>query len=103
MSGGNDHQSRMEQVAESAWSKVLARFGTPILIGIIGWLVVNKLNSNDASMAKIAEKQDTQAVSQAELRGDVKRIDEKIDSTVLYQVSDLRRRVDQLEAASKTP
>lgn len=92
---------RMEQAAESTLAKLLARFGTPILLGLIGWLLVDKLNSTSKKLEGIEQGQNAQAIQVTELRGDVKRVDDKIDSTVLYQVSDLRRRVDQLEQASK--
>lgn len=100
MSNGHD---RVEQLAESAWSKIIARFGTLIALPVIGYLLMTQQNANQAQLQKISEKQDAQAISQTELRGDVRRIDEKIDATVLYQVSDLRRRVEQLEAVTKTP
>lgn len=100
MSSGHD---RVEQIADSAWSKILARFGTVIAIPVIGYFLVYQQNANQAQLQKISEKQDAQAISVTEIRGDLRRIDDKIDATVLYQVSDLRRRVEQLEAATKTP
>lgn len=102
--------TKLEAAADSAWSKVLARFITPLLIGIIGYLVVGKLNSMDEGVAgvkadvkELREGQGKQDVKIAEINGKVDGINSRIDGSLIYRMDELQKRVEQLERATKTP
>lgn len=85
-----------------------------IVFAICAVLAMNKLNSVDDYMAKLNSKMDDglkeltkgqnrQDVKIAEINGKLDTVNTKIDSTVLYQLDDVKKRVERLEAASKVP
>lgn len=101
---------RIEAIAESSGAKWLVR----LLFGVAAFLAVNKINSVDVSVAdlnakfdagmkELSEGQNKQDVKIAEMNGKIDTVNTKIDSSVLYQINDLKRRVERVEGAVRVP
>lgn len=88
---------RLAKAADESVSKKVTRWATPILLAIVGWYSQDKLGS-------IEEAQQTQAIEQrktgddvAQIKSDVRDVSTRMDVQVLTQLTDLRKRVEQIE------
>jgi len=101
LGGETPAKTTLGDVAESAIAKWLVR----LLMGICGFLAYDKLQSVNESVEQVVAKQEEAVNAQSdfkvkltEINGKVDRLDTKMDSAVVYQINDLRKRVDRLEA-----
>ncbi len=111
MTGGKGVDTkRIEAAAESSGAKWIVR----IVFGIAAVLAMNKLNTVDTAVAnldtqisdglkELAEGQNRQDVKIAEMNGKIDTVNTKIDSSVLYQINDLKKRVERVEGAVRVP
>jgi hypothetical protein len=95
-----DHH-RLEAATESAWAKVLSRFGTPTLLGMLAWFGNQAFDDIRQSQKEQATASALQATQIQDVRADVKLLNAKVDYSVLQQMAALDRRVQLLEDQNK--
>lgn len=89
--------SRMEQNVESTFAKVLGRYGTPILLGIVsvmGWRMYDTLTEQ---LKNVALGQQATNTNVNTLQGDLRVVNTKIDEAFIARIRDLERRVELIE------
>lgn len=81
---------RMEAAAESTFAKLLARFGTPVMLGIIGYYVVQSNN-------RVEGAQEVQGRDIAQIKSDVRDVNTRLDAQVIRTVESQGRHIDNIE------
>lgn len=99
----SDQHMDLEKAAESTFAKLSARLLTPVLLALIAFLGARQLNSMERKQDDFAKKQEAAATKTAEIASDVRDISNRIDYSLVGQVEDLKRRVTEIEKATKTP
>lgn len=94
---------RLEAIADSSVSRILSRWGTPILLTVIGFLLVRGLDRMESTQA-------AQGKEQIEMKGALLVLTTRLDAQVIKQlddtttrVSDHERRIQGLERSVRTP
>jgi len=100
MSG--DQVETNERVAEGAISKRIHQ-AIPYLLAIISFLLVRSLADIERSQATQAEAQVKQSEQLAVVSSDVRVLSTRIDYSVLESIKEMKKRLDRLEQAVKTP
>lgn len=86
----------LEKATESTLAKAVSSFGVPILLGVIGTfggLILQDIRSDIAQIR--AQQSDTDKK--------VEVLNAKLDSGVIWRITELERRVNTVEQAQKTP
>ena len=101
---------RLEAAAESTFAKLVARFGTPILVSIIGWFLVGTNNRIEEGQREQKAATDLQGVAIAELKRDVAVLGTRMDERVIRQVELHSKQIENheerlrvLERTTRTP
>lgn len=93
----------LERATESTWAKAVTRFVVPILLALVGTassLLLQDIRSSQAEQGDALEKQ---AREFSELKGDVRELNTKLDSGVIWRITEIERRLNTVEQAQKTP
>ena len=91
-----------EKAAAAATNPIVMWIGR-VLIALVAFFAINKLTNVESTLESLNVKQQTQAIQMAEMNGKVDTLNTKMDSAVLYQVEDIKKRVERLEAATRVP
>lgn len=86
----------LERATESTWAKVVTRFVVPILLALVG-------TASGLLLQDIRTSQAEQAREFSELKGDVRELNTKLDSGVIWRITEIERRLNTVEQAQKTP
>lgn len=90
--------TRMERVAQSAVTKVVAAGAVallPILLGVIAWFGGAALSN-----IQVAQQEQGQAIQQ--IKSDVRDVNTRLDAQVIRQVDSNSRRLDSLDDRVQT-
>lgn len=97
MSDQGHDPTRLQQATESTLAKLMSRYLTPMLLGIIAWFGINKLQDIQVGQERQSSLYEAQSAKIEQVRGDVQLLNAKVDYSVLQQISALDRRVNLLE------
>jgi len=93
----------LEQAVESKFAKTINRIVLPamaaVAVTVITWLVQD-LRSTVSKQSELSAKQTAEI---RQIASDVQVINAKIDTGVLWRITELERRLNTVEAAQKTP
>ncbi len=93
----------IEKATESTFAKFTARLLTPLLLVLLGYFGNRQLNQIEQTQQEQTDKQQTQGEKISTIASDVRVLSARIDYSVVSQVDQLSRRVEQLEKVTKTP
>jgi len=99
----SDQRMDLEQAVESKFAKTINRIVLPamaaVAVTVITWLVQD-LRSTVSKQSELSAKQTAEI---RQIASDVQVINAKIDTGVLWRITELERRLNTVEAAQKTP
>ncbi|GEM_PF-675070 len=93
----------LERATESTWAKAVTRFVVPILLALLGTVCGLLLQDIRSSLEALKTEQRQQAESTQQLKGDVQVLNAKLDNGVIWRITELERRLNTVEQATKTP
>lgn len=91
-----------DKAAAAAANPLVLWFGRA-LMGVVAFFAVSTLNKVEHQLVSLNAKQTEQALQIEKINGKVDVLDAKLDSTVVYQVDDLKKRIERLEAVTRVP
>lgn len=97
MNDPNHRGHRLEAAAESTFAKLVARFGTPILLAIIGWLLVGTVNRMENAQREQSAAILEQGARITEIQRDVAVLSTRMDERVIRQVEANSEQIDNHE------
>ncbi|KAF1697985.1 hypothetical protein CSC62_07515 [Pseudoxanthomonas jiangsuensis] len=93
----------LDKATESTWAKVITRFVVPILLALLGTLCGLLLQDIRSGLADLSKAQQEQARDVSKVTGDVQLLNAKLDNGVIWRITELERRINHVEQATKTP
>lgn len=102
---------RLEAAAESTFAKLLARYGMPLLLGIVSYFAGQMLSDIRVGLAEqsrtFAEQAAAQSAAIAQLRSDLRVLGTRMDEGVIRQVDQHGRQIEnheqRLQALERKP
>lgn len=101
---------RLEAAAESTFAKLVARFGTPLMLGVIGWFLVQTLHRVEQQQAAQGAAIEGQSIDLSQIQRDMAVITTRMDERVIRQVGansklleSHEERLRVLERTTRTP
>lgn len=93
----------IEAATESTLAKAITRFVVPVLLTIIGTLLVWLIS--DVRSTQTQQKEELKAVATQVERvdGKVELMNAKVDNGLIWRLTELERRVQHVESATRTP
>ncbi len=86
----------VENIVDNKFARLFEVYGKPILFGLISSLFWIVLSDMRAAMA--SNNNDIQT-----LKGDVREIKTTMDTGLIWRINEIERRLNQVDAAQKTP
>ena len=110
MNDPNHKGHRLEAAAESTFAKLVARFGTPILLAIIGWFLVGTVGRMELAQREQSVVLTEQGKRITEIQRDVAVLSTRMDERVIRQVDANSKQIENheerlrvLERTTRTP
>ena len=102
---------RLEAAAESTFAKLLARYGMPLLLGIVSYFAGQMLSDIRVGLAEqsrtFAEQAAAQSAAIAQLRADLRVLGTRMDEGVIRQIDQHGRQIEnheqRLQALERSP
>lgn len=95
----SDNNMHAEDAVESKFAKTLVRFFiwvAPFVISAFAWFITSQLND-------IKELQKVQSSKLEKAASDVSVLNTKLDSGVIWRITEIERRLNTVEQAQKSP
>ncbi len=93
----------IEKATESTFAKFSARLLTPLLLVLLGFFGSRQLNQIEETQKAQSIKLETTNQNVNTVAADVRVLSARVEYSVVSQVEQLSRRVEQLEKVTKTP
>lgn len=103
MSGQNMHA---EDAMKSELAKTAVRIFiwlAPFVIAGFGWFITSQLGDIKSIQKTQSESQYAQALLQEKQAGEMKALNAKLDTGVIWRITEIERRLNTVEQAQKTP
>jgi TolA-binding protein len=97
MNDPNHKGHRLEAAAESTFAKLVARFGTPILLAIIGWFLVGTVGRMEHAQREQSAVLTEQGKRITEIQRDVAVLSTRMDERVIRQVDANSKQIENHE------
>jgi hypothetical protein len=97
------HNMNLEKATESTLAKAITRFGVPVLLSLLGFAGAYMLQDIRTSQTRQAELQIVQSREIQQVSSDLQVLKATVDSGLVWRITDIERRLNQVERSTKTP